>query len=233
MGSKFLNDFPETFKKKLNLVGDRLPFEYEPGEIPEDFRRAAVLLPFWREEETIRMVAFVRSSTAPTHAGQVAFPGGAAEPSDGSLVETALRESEEELGIVPDRVSILGQLDDAWSGGKFHVSSFVGWLDEPPDIRPDKREVERAVIAEVEPLFDPEALISHPITRFGRTWTSHSFELPGARLYGFSADLFMEVQDYMRGEDLGRGAKRLEELRRWIGAGMPPWVPAKTSEDEG
>lgn len=222
----FPDHFPDHFYDRLRGIGQREPFLFPSRRVPEKFRRAAVLLPFWREENEIKMVCFVRPMSAPTHAGQVAFPGGAEDEGDTSLIHTALRETEEELGIGADSVQVLGQLDDAWSGGGFHVSSFVGWLDQPPEIKPDPHEVEEAVVASVEPLFAPEAKIAKPVNQFGRRWTAHEFDLRGARLYGFSANLFIEVMSWVQSDPVRHGPMRLRELERWVEAGMPPWRPS-------
>ena len=221
--------FSETFRHRLGDLKAREPFLFGAGHVPDEFARAAVLLPFWQEGDAVKMAAFVRPADAPTHAGQVAFPGGRCDPSDASLIDTALREAHEELGIEPSQVEIMGQLDDAWSGGKFHVSSFVGWLERPPDIIPCPREVELAVIADVEPLFHPDAMESHDVTHFGRSWVSHAFPLPGAKLYGFSADLFIEVRDFIEGSPSRSGQGRLSQLNAWVAAGMPPWRKAPST----
>lgn len=221
--------FSQTFRHRLRELKTREPFLFGTGQVPDEFARAAVLLPFWQEDDTVKMAAFVRPASAPTHAGQVAFPGGRCDASDASLIDTALREAHEELGIEPSQVEIMGQLDDAWSGGKFHVSSFVGWLESPPDIIPCPREVELAVIADVEPLMFPEAMESHEVSNFGRTWVSHAFQLPGAKLYGFSADLFIEVRDFMEGSHSRSGQERLSQLNAWVAAGMPAWRKAPST----
>ncbi len=230
-----MTKFPDHFFDRLHALEKRDPFIFPRRSVPDKFRRAAVLLPFWREGDAIKMVCFVRPMSAPTHAGQVAFPGGAEDQGDTSMVHTALRESQEELGIDPASVQVVGQLDDAWSGGGFHVSSFVGWLEEAPHIRPDPHEVEEAVVADVEPLFDPEAMISKPVNQHGRQWVAQEFDLSGARLYGFSANLFVEVMSWVREEPERYGPMRLRELQRWVEMGMPPWqppVPAREAEEE-
>jgi 8-oxo-dGTP pyrophosphatase MutT (NUDIX family) len=216
-------DFAQQFQHRLGELKNRDPFLFDEGQVPSDFSRAAVLLPFWQEDGAIKMTAFVRPNNAPTHAGQVAFPGGRCDANDDSLIATALREAQEELGIEPDSVAIVGQLDDAWSAGKFHVSSFVGWLETPPQLVPCPEEVELAVVADVEPLFEPVAKQAHEVSHFGRTWVSHAFELPGARLYGFSASLFIELMDFVEGRLSDHGPARLNQLEAWVAAGMPPW----------
>jgi len=85
-------------------------------------RRAAVLLPFRSLDQGRLELMFIRRSRhLKDHPGQVAFPGGRADPDDGDLVGTALRETEEELGLSPAAVQILGCLDDTWVPVSNHV----------------------------------------------------------------------------------------------------------------
>jgi 8-oxo-dGTP pyrophosphatase MutT (NUDIX family) len=79
-----------------------------------------------------------------SHAGQVAFPGGKHDPEDDSLLATALREAEEELGIDPRQVDVLGALDDVLTITGFTVSPWVGWLPPGVSVRPSASEVARA-----------------------------------------------------------------------------------------
>ncbi len=212
--------FIDRVKTRLHALSTRVPHEFPEGDIPEMFRRASVLIPFWEERGSIKLAAIVRSSTAPTHAGQVAFPGGRIDESDADAVAAALRETHEEIGIPPEDVHVFGRLDDAWAMGKFHLIPHVGWIDGVPDIRANPHEVEKAIIADLEPLMDPAARVPREVTHNGRTFTSHIFELPGATLTGLSADLFYELLLWLRGEPSSRGAGRLEELRRWQEQGM-------------
>lgn len=83
--------------------------------------RAAVLIPVLRRGDEIELLFTRRTDTVLTHKGQISFPGGQREDSDIETVETALRESYEEIGLEPSRVTVLGELDDVFTA----VSSFV------------------------------------------------------------------------------------------------------------
>jgi 8-oxo-dGTP pyrophosphatase MutT (NUDIX family) len=224
-------DFNIKFRNRLQALSERQPHVFPVEKIPGDFRFASVLLPFWEDQGHIRMAAIVRSSTAPTHANQVAFPGGRIDDTDESAMAAALRETHEEIGIHPDRIAIFGRLDDAWSGGKFHIIPHIGWVDTVPKIVANPDEVEMAVIADVEPLIEPSAMIRRKINHHNRQYTSNAFELPGARLSGLSADLFYELVLWVRGEPSSRGESRLQELESWQAAGSPDFMAQpKTNE---
>lgn len=213
-------NFVDRIKSRLHALDSRVPHEFPEGAIPDTFRYASVLIPFWEERGAIKMTCILRSSSAPTHANQVAFPGGRIDDTDADAKAAALRETHEEVGIPPDRVHVFGRLDDAWAMGKFHLIPYVGWIDGVPEIVHNPDEVEMAIIGDLETLMDPAARIPREVTHNGRTFTSHYFELPGANLTGLSADLFYELLLWLRGEPSSRGAGRQEELERWLEMGM-------------
>jgi 8-oxo-dGTP pyrophosphatase MutT (NUDIX family) len=140
------------------------PVDLETGErrprIPPpdaDSRRAAVLVPILMEGEDARVVYTVRKDHLADHAGQISFPGGSTEPGDGSLLETALREAEEEIDLSPDLIEVIGELEEMYiPPSNFRVSPFVGLL--PPDaemvLAPD--EVEEIFTVSLNRLTAPE-----------------------------------------------------------------------------
>ncbi|MDO4246309.1 MAG: CoA pyrophosphatase [Deinococcus sp.] len=88
------------------------------------FRRAAVLVALTRESDP-RVLLTVRSGDLPTHKGQIAFPGGSLD-GDETPIQAALREAEEEVGLSPDAVTLLGELDDVFTPVGFHVTPVLG-----------------------------------------------------------------------------------------------------------
>jgi 8-oxo-dGTP pyrophosphatase MutT (NUDIX family) len=109
--------------------GERRPRVPPPGA---DTRRAAVLVPIIVEGEDARVVYTVRKDDLTDHAGQISFPGGSMEARDASLLETALREAEEEIDLSPELVEVVGELEEMYiPPSNFRVSPFVGLL--PPE----------------------------------------------------------------------------------------------------
>jgi 8-oxo-dGTP pyrophosphatase MutT (NUDIX family) len=95
-------------KGVLEQLRQRLP-DYRRTELSLALPEAAVLMPLVDVPDP-QIILTVRSNSMPTHAGEVAFPGGKRDPGDKDLLMTALRESEEEVGLSPDYVDVLGQL---------------------------------------------------------------------------------------------------------------------------
>lgn len=94
-----------------------------PLHLPH-YRRAAVLVALTREADP-RVLLTVRSGELPTHKGQIAFPGGSLEAGE-TPISAALREAEEEVGLDPSRVTLLGELDDVFTPVGFHVTPVLG-----------------------------------------------------------------------------------------------------------
>lgn len=96
-----------------------------------------------------------RTSHLKAHAGQVSFPGGRAEPGDASAEFTALREAQEEIGLEPGRVEILGRLPDYLTRTGFRVTPVVGLIAPPLELAPDPREVQEIFEVPLSFLLDP------------------------------------------------------------------------------
>lgn len=104
-------------------------------------RPAAVLLLVVDHPAAPTVVFTQRTAHLNDHAGQISFPGGRCHDEDGSAERTALREAEEEIGLDPARVEILGRLPEYRTSTGFHVTPVVGWAAPPLDYRPDPQEV--------------------------------------------------------------------------------------------
>jgi 8-oxo-dGTP pyrophosphatase MutT (NUDIX family) len=118
----------------------------QPGSFAVNCHHAAVLIPIiCRSEPTLLLTR--RSDHLRKHAGQVAFPGGKADPGDSSLIDTALREAEEEVAIPASAVRVLGQLAPLDSTSGYQVTPIVGLV--PPNIAFHGNEEEVAGLFEI------------------------------------------------------------------------------------
>ena len=113
---------------------------YDPDDPmwPAPLRRAAVMVMLHGDPAVVPMI--VRGDDAPVHGGQTALPGGRWEPHDASMIATALREVEEEVGVVASRLELLGELDDIPTRTGFLIRPVLARLDAL-DFTPDPREV--------------------------------------------------------------------------------------------
>jgi 8-oxo-dGTP pyrophosphatase MutT (NUDIX family) len=104
-------------------------------------RSAAVLVPIVNRPEGLAVLFTERSADLPDHAGQISFPGGRVEGDDHDVDAAALRETEEEIGLPRNRVTILGRLADYETVTGYRVSPVVGWVEPPFPVVPDPVEV--------------------------------------------------------------------------------------------
>ena len=125
-------------------------------------RLAAVLIPLFHqdveeEKKHIWQVLLTRrTNNVAEHQGQVAFPGGSADPTDTSLEMTALREAQEEIGLDPSNVRILGKMNRVWTISNYLVTPVVGVIKWPFPIRLEEIEVSRVFSIPLEWLADPK-----------------------------------------------------------------------------
>ena len=117
--------------------------------------KAAVLIPFLRIEDSWHIL-FIRRSIIKNdmHSGQVAFAGGKQEASDNSLIETALRETHEEIGIHPDDIEVLGSLNPHYTISSFEVTPIIATVSWPYDLTLQSSEVSHAFTLPLEWLAD-------------------------------------------------------------------------------
>ena len=203
------------FQSRVREIATRERHTFERERIPEDFRRAAVLIPFWIEDDEIRVVLTRRSEALRHHKGHVAFAGGSLEEGE-TWVDAAIREAQEEIGLDPDLVEVIGSMDDAWSGARFHLVPTVAWLHAPPEFRACEYEVAEILIAPVADLLLPDARREETFERGGRTWSNEVVEWSGGKIFGLTADLLLEVLDWGSGGEPRRGPDRESDLGDWL-----------------
>ncbi|MGH9443189.1 MAG: NUDIX hydrolase [Thermoanaerobaculia bacterium] len=139
-------------RKKL---ADRPP---EAVEGPDGVRRAGVIAPLFVKEKELWVLFTKRSENLVTHRGQVSFPGGAEENGDASLMETALRETEEEIGLPREKIVVLGRLTPIVTVTDFFVEPYVAAIPYPVELKPSPEEVEALWEIPVAALMAPTAV---------------------------------------------------------------------------
>lgn len=156
-------------------------------------RHSAVLVLFGEGERGPEVLLIERAATLRSHAGQPAFPGGALDPEDGPALEGgavrgALREAQEEVGLDPSTVEVLGVLPALWlppSG--FVVHPVVAWWRDPHEVFPvDAAEVAAVARVPIDELVDPATRlqVTHP-----SGWIGPAFDVDDLLVWGFTAGL--------------------------------------------
>ncbi len=135
------------------------PLRGEAPKVPDNARKAGVCLLLYPKHEAWHTVLMKRTTRFGNdrHKGQVSFPGGAYETSDTDLVYTALRETEEEIGVPTKDVRILGSLTPLYIPvSNYHVFPTVGFVDSAPGFIPDEDEVASLIETPIQTFFLPE-----------------------------------------------------------------------------
>jgi 8-oxo-dGTP pyrophosphatase MutT (NUDIX family) len=154
-------------------------------------RAAAVLVPIVQRADELTLLFTQRTVHLKAHAGQVSFPGGRAEPGDASAEFTALREAQEEIGLAPERVEILGRLPDYHTRTGYVVAPIIGLLTPPFDLAPDPREVDEIFEVPLAFLLDPANHRRQTRVLQGRT--VGFYEMPYGQRYIWGATAGMIV----------------------------------------
>ncbi len=162
-------------------------------------REASVLILLYPVGGAIRFPLILRPDSDGPHGGQIGLPGGSLEEGEGAA-EAALRETEEELGVPPKSVDILGALSETHvppSG--YLVRPFVGWISTRPLFRPSAAEVAGIVEPSLEELLDPARRLSETREIGGRGWTVPFFRLAGHDVWGATARMLAELAALLEG----------------------------------
>jgi 8-oxo-dGTP pyrophosphatase MutT (NUDIX family) len=165
---------------------------WSPGLLPDDARPAAALLVLYPVDGVAAFLLTKRSSALPQHRGQVSLPGGAVDEGE-TLEQAALREAQEEIGLDPSRVTLLGGLTSLHipvSG--FVLTPFVGTVASSPAVVVEQREVERVIEVPVAALIDPAR--HRRVTRLhdGIEMDMPYFDLDGEHVWGATAMVLAE-----------------------------------------
>ncbi|MFB6080879.1 MAG: CoA pyrophosphatase [Haloferacaceae archaeon] len=166
---------------------------HEPVEVADAERRAGVLAPVVDRADADHLLFTKRADHLGEHPGQMSFPGGGREPSDADLTATALREANEEIGLRPEEVEVVGRLDDVRTVSEYAVRPFVGRIpDRAYD--PDLREVAEIAVLPVAGLTDLDNYESerrdHPTYGDVRL---HFFRVGGYTVWGATARMLVQL----------------------------------------
>jgi 8-oxo-dGTP pyrophosphatase MutT (NUDIX family) len=187
---------PATKQEPLwTVLSERTPIILPPDA---SRRQAAVLLALFKHASDYHLIFTKRTETLRHHKGQISFPGGSYDVTDGGLLTTALRESQEEIGIRPQDVTVIGRLDDQASfSTNFQISPFVGLIPYPYAFRPNPIEVATVFAVPLSVLADPTTVRTYTRAREdGATIEDYEFYVGDHVIWGATARIirhFLQV----------------------------------------
>ena len=157
---------------------------------------AAVLLPIYYKQGQYYILFTKRTEKVKEHKGEISFPGGAYQEGDGTLVNTALRECAEEIGLMADEIEVLGQLDDAVTvTSSYIVSPFVGFMPWPYSLKLDQWETEEIIEVPILALLDKGCLRQETEIIDGEAVTSYFYHYQGRVIWGATAKILNQFLD--------------------------------------
>ena len=188
-----------------------------PAPDPEGRTLGAVLILLYRHrqgssaEEAPHLVLTRRTSALPRHSGQISLPGGRFEPADGTLLRTALRETQEELGVEPSTLSIWGCLEpERIRASHYLVAPYVAYASRRPNFRPAASEVAEVIEVPLAVLLDPTAL-GQEIWDVQGSLREVSFYRHGDhKIWGATARVLGKLVALLTPESAERASSRLE-----------------------
>ncbi len=203
--TEFLDLIPKI--NNLPLPGKKAQFEMAPMERIKELketdidalnpRQAAVMALFYEKDNAAYIILILRKTYKGVHSNQVGFPGGKVEPEDKNLLETAMRETFEEVGVaIEDMISIKKLTNIYIPPSNFWVQSFIGYMTKKPDFIAQDDEVEALIEVPLSELLSPTSVGVHRIT----TSYAVDLEVPIFRLqdhvvWGATAMMLSEIKE--------------------------------------
>lgn len=166
----------------------------------QSYADASVLIAITKETQP-KILLTKRASHLNKHAGEVSFPGGKREPNDTDDIGVALRETAEEIGLIPSSVELLGELAVQTSKYGLSVKPIVGFIPVNSPLVAEPNEIERIFFVDLAELLTAE-FMPYQITYAGQQLRVPSFQLEGEIIWGLTAkmlvDLMQQVFDYQK-----------------------------------
>jgi 8-oxo-dGTP pyrophosphatase MutT (NUDIX family) len=176
------------------LAPPRPPQLVVPGS-----RAAAVLMAMFEESGDARVILTKRPEHMPSHRGEIAFPGGKVQPDvDATVLDAALREAEEEIGLPRDAVEVVGELDGISTvASRFTITPFVGLLAARPALVPDPHEVMAVLDVALAELLGDGAFREERWDLGIPDRSVYFFELPDETVWGATARILVSFLEHL------------------------------------
>ena len=186
-----MSESPSSWIRELRArlsapAGRRLP--------PDDTREAAVLVPLYVDAGALWTLLTKRSEDLPHHRGQIAFPGGSLESGEDAWA-AALRETEEEVGIAPNKVLRLGELDEASTPSGFRIVPCVGAVPFPLETQLKSAEIEEVFPVPIPAFANPRMVEDRVVSFDGQPRELRIYHIGGRQVWGLTARIIQNLLD--------------------------------------
>ncbi|SRX75827.1 NUDIX hydrolase [Aequorivita antarctica] len=206
-------DFEKRIVKvtKMELPGEAIQFKMAPIERLQELKRVArekntakqagVMSLFYPSEDyETRLILILRKTYKGVHSAQVGFPGGKMEAQDGTIQDAALRETEEEVGVSRNTISVLKKLTEIYiPPSNFFVQPFLGITSELPKFVPQEEEVEALIEVTLLDFMNDANIITQTLsTSYATSIEVPAFKLNGHIVWGATAMMLNEVRELLK-----------------------------------
>jgi 8-oxo-dGTP pyrophosphatase MutT (NUDIX family) len=190
---------PEEVRRRLAKLGMVPASDWSDrgAAVEGELSPAAVLIPIFERDGRLHVVFTRRAADLNKHSGEVSFPGGRAEPIDASKLETALRETHEEIALSPEDVEVYGALAEMPTITGYNLEAWTGEFPHPYELRPEPSEIEVIFDVPLDVLADP-AIHRVEMRSWGdQTFPVHYYEYDGYTIWGVTGYLVWVLLDYL------------------------------------
>ncbi|MCU7615824.1 CoA pyrophosphatase [Chryseobacterium sp. PBS4-4] len=202
--SSLIKRLNENLKKELpgekaHQIMEAFSAKYLTLQPTEKTRKSAVLMLLYPIDNEVYFPLILRNSYEGFHSDEVGFPGGRFEMTDENLIQTALRETQEEIGVNPEDIAILGTLTEIFIGpSDFNVLPVVGYIPFRPDFVPDPREVQQVFELKLNYFLDQNIIGCSEISIPGDMVITPYFEVNNHKVWGATAKIIIELLSVLK-----------------------------------
>jgi len=205
----FIGDFIKEFKKGLpgfeaqQKMSPSLRDHSNKENDPNLARDSSVLILFYQKGDQLFFPLIKRSIGDIRHSGQISLPGGKFELSDKNLVDTAIRETEEELGLLGDKIHIIGPITGLYIPvSNFQVQPIVAYYDGLPNFKADPFEVNQIIETNISELFKVDNKHEEILHKNGFEIKAPYYNVKGHKLWGATAMIISELEELLKRANL-------------------------------
>jgi 8-oxo-dGTP pyrophosphatase MutT (NUDIX family) len=196
--AEILKGLPGTEVQWQMASSDRMVMNF-PRQPGPDAKVAAVLILLFPEKGSVHTVLMQRPEYKGVHGGQISFPGGKKEPSDKDIIQTAVREANEETGLIQDEINVIDTLTPLFIPvSNTIVTPVVAWTKNKPDFRHHPGEVVFLFDAEISKLLNPLIITTKPMEIHGEVINVKYFDYDGRVIWGATAMMLHELLTIIR-----------------------------------